>query len=54
VDRRTLEEEFSLYLEQQSGRGRIAEAIKGEVCSYGSQIIKRAVSARRREMLDAS
>lgn len=54
VDRRTLEEEFSLYLEQQSGGGRIAAAIKGEVCSYGSQIIKRAVSAKHRERLDAS
>ena len=54
VDRRTLEEEFSFYLEQQSGGGRIAAAIKGEVCSYGSQIIKRAVSASHREGLDAS
>ena len=54
ADRRTLEEEFSLYLEQESGGGRIPAAIKGDVCSYGSQIIKRAVIARHRETMDAS
>lgn len=54
VDRRTMEEEFSLYLDQESGPSRIPAAIKDDVCSYGSQIMKRAVSARHREMLDAS
>lgn len=54
VDRRTLEEEFSFYLEQEAGQSRIAAAIKSDVLSYGSMIMKRAVSARQREMLDAS
>ena len=54
VDRRTLEEEFSLFLEQEAGQSRIAAAIKSDVLSYGSKIMKRAASAKHREMLDAS
>jgi DNA repair exonuclease SbcCD nuclease subunit len=54
VDRRTLQEEFSLYLGQEAERCRMPAAIRDDVRSYGLQIMKQAVSARHREMLDAS
>lgn len=54
VDRRTLEEEFSLYLDEEAGRSSVPAAIKGEVRSYGLEIMKRAASARQREWMDAS
>ncbi len=54
VDRRTLHEEFSGYLTEDSSRELIPGRIKDEVVSYGSEIMKRAVLARHREALDAS
>ncbi len=54
VDRRTLEEEFSLYIDEESGRINVPAAIKGDVRSYGLEIMKRAAAARKRETLDAS
>ncbi|HOV81351.1 MAG TPA: DNA repair exonuclease [Methanothrix sp.] len=54
VDRRTLPEEFSGFLEEKARSDLIPQAIRGEVVSYGSQVMKRAVSARQREALDAS
>jgi len=54
VDRRTLHEEFSGYLEEESSRDLIPAKIKDEVVAYGSEIMKRAVLARHKEALDAS
>jgi hypothetical protein len=54
VDRCTLQEEFSLYLDQESGGGRISAAIRSDVRAYGSEVMERAVSVRRREPIDAS
>ena len=54
VDRRTLQEEFSLYLDQESGGGKIPAAIRSDVRAYGSEVMERAVSVRRREPIDAS
>ena len=54
VDRRTLHEEFSGYLEEESSRELIPAKIKDEVVSYGSEIMKKAVLARHKEALDAS
>ena len=54
VDRRTLHEEFSGYLVEESSRERISAKIKDEVVAYGSEIMKKAVLARHKEALDAS
>ncbi|MCK9564931.1 MAG: exonuclease SbcCD subunit D [Methanothrix sp.] len=54
VDRRTLHEEFSGYLEEESYRELIPAKIKDEVVAYGSEIMKKAVLARHKEALDAS
>lgn len=54
VDRRTLHEEFSGYLTEESSRELIPGRIKDEVVSYGSEIMKKAVLARHKEALDAS
>jgi DNA repair protein SbcD/Mre11 len=54
VDRRTLHEEFSGYLEEESSRELIPVKIKDEVVTYGSEIMKKAVLARHKEALDAS
>ena len=54
VDRRTLHEEFSVYLGEESSRELIPAKIKDEVVSYGSEIMKKAVLARHKEALDAS
>jgi len=54
VDRRTLHEEFSGYLTEESSRELIPGRIKDEVVAYGSEIMKKAVLARHKEALDAS
>jgi len=54
VDRRTLHEEFSGYLTEESSRELMPARIKDEVVAYGSQIMKKAVLARHKEALDAS
>ncbi|MFZ3148660.1 MAG: exonuclease SbcCD subunit D [Methanothrix sp.] len=54
VDRRTLHEEFSGYLVEESSRELISAKIKDEVVAYGSEIMKKAVLARHKEALDAS
>ncbi|MFZ2470680.1 MAG: exonuclease SbcCD subunit D [Methanothrix sp.] len=54
VDRRTLHEEFSGYLVEESSRELISAKIKDEVVAYGSEIMKNAVLARNKEALDAS
>jgi exonuclease SbcD len=54
VDRRTLHEEFSGYLAEESSRELIPGRIKDEVVAYGSEIMKKAVLARHKEALDAS
>jgi len=54
VDRRTLHEEFSGYLTEESSRELMPARIKDEVVAYGSQIMKKAVLAKHKEALDAS
>jgi DNA repair exonuclease SbcCD nuclease subunit len=54
VDRRTLHEEFSGYLREESSRELMPARIKNEVLAYGSEIMKKAVLARHKEALDAS
>jgi len=54
VDRRTLHEEFSGYLTEESSRELMPARIKDEVVAYGSEIMKKAVLARHKEALDAS
>lgn len=54
VDRRTLHEEFSLYLEEESLQKSVPQKIKDDVVAYGSEIMKKAVEARRKEALDAA
>jgi DNA repair protein SbcD/Mre11 len=54
VDRRTLHEEFSGYLKEESSRELMPARIKDEVVAYGSEIMKKAVLARHKEAMDAS
>ncbi|MCX6672410.1 MAG: exonuclease SbcCD subunit D [Methanothrix sp.] len=54
VDRRTLHEEFSGYLEEDSSQELIPARILDDVVAYGSEIMKKAVLARHKEALDAS
>jgi hypothetical protein len=54
VDRRALHEEFSGYLREESSREKIPARIRDDVVAYGSEIMKKAVSARHKEDLDAS
>lgn len=54
IDRRTLHEEFSGYMEEESSKELIPAKIKDDVVIYGSEIMKKAVLARHKEALDAS
>ncbi len=54
IDRRTLHEEFSGYLEEESSKELMPAKIKNDVMVYGSEIMKKAVMARHKEALDAS
>jgi len=54
IDRRTLHEEFSGYMVEESSKELIPAKIKNDVVAYGSEIMKRAVLARHKEALDAS
>ncbi|HPT19402.1 MAG TPA: exonuclease SbcCD subunit D, partial [Methanothrix sp.] len=54
VDRRSLPEEFCGFLEEKAGGERIPAAIKMEVVTYGSLVMKKAAEARQKEALDAS
>jgi DNA repair exonuclease SbcCD nuclease subunit len=54
VDRRTLYEEFSGYLTEESSQELMPGRIKDEVVAYGSEIMKKAVLARHKEAMDAS
>ena len=54
IDRRTLHEEFSGYMAEESSKELIPPKIKDDVVVYGSEIMKKAVLARRKEALDAS
>ena len=54
IDRRTLHEEFSGYMEEESSRELIPAKIKDDVVAYGSEIMKKAVLGRNKEALDAS
>jgi exonuclease SbcD len=54
IDRRTLHEEFSGYLEEESSKELMPAKIKDDVMVYGSEIMKKAVMARHKEALDAS
>ena len=54
IDRRTLHEEFSGYMEEESSKELIPAKIKDDVVVYGSEIMKKAVLARHKEALDAS
>jgi DNA repair exonuclease SbcCD nuclease subunit len=46
VDRLKLHEEFARFMEDEASQGRIPGAIKGDVVSYGSELMKKAVLAR--------
>jgi DNA repair exonuclease SbcCD nuclease subunit len=54
IDRRTLHEEFSGYMVEESCKELIPPKIKDDVVVYGSEIMKKAVLARHKEALDAS
>jgi exonuclease SbcD len=54
IDRRTLHEEFSCYMEEGSSKELIPARILNDVVAYGSEIMKKAVMARHKEALDAS
>jgi DNA repair protein SbcD/Mre11 len=54
IDRRTLHEEFSGYMNEESSAELIPAKIKNDVIAYGSETMKKAVLARHKEALDAS
>jgi DNA repair protein SbcD/Mre11 len=54
IDRRTLQEEFSGYMEEESCKVKIPARVLDDVVAYGSGIMKKAVLARHKEALDAS
>jgi exonuclease SbcD len=53
VDRFSLQQEFLSFLSDETGEGRIAEAIRADVADYGSGILERAALAKNTEVLGA-
>jgi DNA repair exonuclease SbcCD nuclease subunit len=53
IDRFRLHEEFERFMEDEASRDLIPRAIKSDVISYGTDLIKKAVSARNTETLGA-
>ena len=54
IDRLRMDEEFGRFLESEAARGLIPPALKSEVLSYGSMLLRKAVEAKNAEALDAS
>ena len=46
VDRHLLHDEFAGYLEEEATRERIPKAIKDDVVSYGTELMKKVVASR--------
>lgn len=54
VDRRMLSVEFAGFMEERRSANLIPEAVKQEVISYGTEVMKKAVLARQKEAVDVS
>ena len=54
VDRKMLHLEFAGFMEERHSSNLIAQTIKEEVMSYGTQVMRKAVLARQKETVDAS
>jgi len=53
LDRQRMHEDFGRFLESEAGRGLIPPALKSEVLSYGSMLLREAVEAKNAEALYA-
>jgi exonuclease SbcD len=49
-----LHEEYVKFMEDQASRNLISKSIKGDVMAYGSNLLKKAVTAHNSEAMDAS